>query len=133
MNVSIVYASTTGNTQSMAEAVKTAVEGAGATVNFFTADSADKDKVLSGDVILLGSPAMGSEVLEDTVSATEMFEGLKKGALSGIPMGLIHGKMSSQEKAEIMMIIITKIFDFLICNLIFILNTTLFLTLNSIK
>ena len=67
MKVSVVYASTTGNTEAMANAICEAVKGAGAELVFGTADSADKAAVLASDVILLGSPAMGDEVLEDSV------------------------------------------------------------------
>ena len=51
MKVAIVYASTTGNTESMANAIKEAVEGTGAEVYFSTADSAsvaDTEAFFSG-------------------------------------------------------------------------------------
>ena len=75
MKVAVVYASTTGNTEAMANAISDAVKAAGAEVIFSTADSANKDDVLSSDVILLGSPAMGDEVLEDTVE--EFYSGIE--------------------------------------------------------
>lgn len=80
MKVAVVYASTTGNTEAMANAISDAVKAAGAEVIFSTADSANKDDVLSSDVILLGSPAMGDEVLEDTVE--EFYSGIE-GSLNG--------------------------------------------------
>ena len=80
MKVAVVYASTTGNTEAMANAINDAVKAAGAEVIFSTADSANKDDVLSSDVILLGSPAMGDEVLEDTVE--EFYTGIE-GSLNG--------------------------------------------------
>ena len=80
MKVAVVYASTTGNTEAMANAISDAVKAAGAEVIFSTADSANKDDVLSSDVILLGSPAMGDEVLEDTVE--EFYTGIE-GSLNG--------------------------------------------------
>lgn len=43
-----------------------------------------------------------SEALTDTMSATEYYEQLRKGPLNGIPVALVHGKMLSQEKAEVM-------------------------------
>ena len=67
MKIAIVYATTTGNTETMAEAMKDAL--AGNDVYYSTADSADAATVLSSDVILLGSPAMGDEVLEDSAEA----------------------------------------------------------------
>ena len=69
MKVSIIYASTTGNTEAMANSIKEAVASTGAEVVFGTADNADASSVTSSDVILLGSPAMGDEVLEDTMEA----------------------------------------------------------------
>ena len=80
MKVAVIYASTTGNTEAMANVINDAVKAAGAEVVFGTADSANKDDVLSSDVILLGSPAMGDEVLEDTVE--EFYSGIE-GSLNG--------------------------------------------------
>ena len=80
MKVAVIYASTTGNTEAMANAINDAVKAAGAEVIFSSADSANKDDVLSSDVILLGSPAMGDEVLEDTVE--EFYTGIE-GSLNG--------------------------------------------------
>jgi len=84
MKVAIVYASTTGNTEAMATAIKEACETANE-VYFSTADSADSAAVLASDVILLGSPAMGDEVLEDTV---EDFYAQIEGSLSGKKVAL---------------------------------------------
>lgn len=85
MKVSIIYASTTGNTEAMANAIKDAVASTGAEVVFGTADGADAASVTSSDVILLGSPAMGDEVLEDTMEA--FYTGIESG-LSGKKVGL---------------------------------------------
>lgn len=49
MKVAIVYASTTGNTEQLANAAK---EAAGADAYFSTADSADSAEVLGADLIL---------------------------------------------------------------------------------
>lgn len=65
MQKAIVYSSQTGNTEMMANAIKEGAEASGATVLFSTADSADANAVLASDVIILGSPAMGDEVLDD--------------------------------------------------------------------
>ena len=73
--VAIVYASTTGNTEALANAAK---EAAGA-------DAADSAEVLASDLILLGSPAMGAEQLED--SQESFFSGIE-GQLSGKKVGL---------------------------------------------
>ena len=85
MKVAIVYASTTGNTESMANAIKEAVDETGAEVYFSTADSASAADTVGCDVILLGSPAMGDEVLED--SAEAFFSGIE-GQISGKNIGL---------------------------------------------
>ncbi|MBQ3799121.1 MAG: flavodoxin [Treponema sp.] len=85
MKVAVVYASTTGNTEAMANAISEAVKSAGAEVVFATADSADKAAVAACDVIQLGSPAMGDEVLEDSME--EFYAGLE-GDLSGKKVGI---------------------------------------------
>ena len=85
MKVSVIYASTTGNTEAMANAICEAVKTGGAEVVFGTADSADQAGVTASDVILLGSPAMGDEVLEDSM---EEFFGAIEGSLSGKKVGL---------------------------------------------
>ena len=84
MKVAIIYASTTGNTEAMANVINETVT-ANAEVVFGTADSADAAAVLACDVILLGSPAMGDEVLEDTME--EFYTGIESG-LSGKKVGL---------------------------------------------
>ncbi len=76
-SVAIVYASTTGNTEAMANAI---YEGAGEGASLSTADEADAKAVLSCDVLALGSPAMGSEELEDSME--NFFSGIE-GSLSG--------------------------------------------------
>lgn len=80
MKVAIVYSTTTGNTGLMAEAIREGAIAAGHTVLFLTADSADAEQVLSNDVIVLGSPAMGDEVLEDSM---EEFFSRIEGGISG--------------------------------------------------
>lgn len=80
MKKAVVYASTTGNTEAMANAVAEGVKASGAEVLLATADSADSAAVLACDVIFLGSPAMGDEVLEDSM---EDFYSKIEGSLSG--------------------------------------------------
>lgn len=67
MKKAIVYSTTTGNTEAMANAIAEGAKAKGDEMKVYTADSADKDYVLSSDIIYLGSPAMGDEVLEDTM------------------------------------------------------------------
>ena len=80
MKKAVVYASTTGNTEAMANAIAEGVKASGAELLLATADSANEADVLACDVIILGSPAMGDEVLED--SAEEFFAKIE-GSLSG--------------------------------------------------
>ncbi|MCR5605330.1 MAG: flavodoxin [Treponema sp.] len=80
--VAVVYASTTGNTEAMANAI---VEGAGSSATLYKADEADAAAVLAADVIALGSPAMGSEELEDSME--NFFSGIES-SLSGKTVAL---------------------------------------------
>jgi flavodoxin short chain len=87
MKAAVIYASTTGNTEAMANAISEAVKASGAEVVFASADGAEKEAVTACDVILLGSPAMGDEVLEDSMeefySGIEASLGGKKVAIFG--------------------------------------------------
>lgn len=85
MKIALVYASTTGNTEAMANAMNEALASTGAEVVFGTADTADSSAVMACDVVLLGSPAMGDEVLEDTME--EFYTGIES-ALAGKKVGL---------------------------------------------
>ena len=65
MKINIVYWSGTGNTEVMANFIKDGAEGAGAEVivkNVADANAADLDC----DILCLGCPSMGDEVLEET-------------------------------------------------------------------
>lgn len=81
MKIAIIYTSTTGNTEKMANALKEVAPDA----YFSTADSADSKTTLESDLILLGSPAMGAEQLEDSM---EIFFSSIEGNLSGKKVGL---------------------------------------------
>ena len=65
--VEIVYWSGTGNTEAMAQEIEAAVKAAGADVESVRFEDTSVDAVASKDVILLGCPAMGAEVLEETI------------------------------------------------------------------
>ncbi len=69
MKKAVIYASTTGNTEAMANAVAEGVKASGAELVFAEASKANAADVLACDVILLGSPAMGAEELEDDVES----------------------------------------------------------------
>ena len=66
-NIAIVFWSATGNTEAMADAVKAGAQEAGAEVSVFTASDFSADMVADFDAIAFGCPAMGDEVLEETV------------------------------------------------------------------
>lgn len=87
MTKAIVYASMTGNTEAMAQAVAEGARTSGAEVLVCTAGEASFAVVLASDVIILGSPATGSEVLEDSMevffSSIEAHLAGKKIALFG--------------------------------------------------
>ena len=84
--VAIVYWSGTGNTQAMAEAVKTGAEGAGASVDMFTASEFNAGKAADYDAIAFGCSAMGAEVLEES-EFEPMFADVE-GKLSGKKVAL---------------------------------------------
>ena len=63
--VAVVYWSSTGNTESMANAVADGAKAAGAEVSVFETADFDAAKVDGFDAIAFGCPAMGDEVLEE--------------------------------------------------------------------
>jgi len=85
MKKAIVYSTTTGNTEAMANAIADGAKNSGAEVLLATADAASVDEVAACDVILLGSPAMGDEVLEDSME--EFFSKLES-RISGKKIGI---------------------------------------------
>jgi flavodoxin short chain len=64
MKINIIYWSGTGNTEAMAGLIQKGAEGAGAEVAAKTV-SAASDADLECDVLCLGCPSMGAEVLEE--------------------------------------------------------------------
>ena len=86
MKIAVVYWSSTGNTESMAQAVVEGAKKAGAETELFTATEFDGDKMDSFDAVAFGCPAMGAEELEDTEFAP-MFEGCES-KLSGKKIAL---------------------------------------------
>ena len=64
--VGIIYWSSTGNTEAMADAVAEGAKGAGAEVSVFNVTDFSADKVDEFDAIAFGCPAMGAETLEDS-------------------------------------------------------------------
>ena len=64
-HIAVVFWSATGNTEAMANAVKTGAQEAGAEVSVFNASDFSADMVADFDAIAFGCPAMGDEVLEE--------------------------------------------------------------------
>ncbi|MDR0519522.1 MAG: flavodoxin [Clostridiales Family XIII bacterium] len=89
MKINIIYWSGTGNTQAMAELIRDGAAAAGAEVSLAEVSAvASADAALDADVVALGCPSMGAEVLEESefepfVVSIEGKVGGKKLALFG--------------------------------------------------
>ena len=64
--IAVVYWSSTGNTEAMAEAVKEGILAAGGEASLITAADFSADQVAAYDAIAFGCPSMGAEQLEET-------------------------------------------------------------------
>ena len=84
--VAVVYWSGTGNTQAMADAVAEGAKAKGAEVSVIEAGSFAADQVSAYDGIAFGCPAMGDEVLEETIFQP-MWDDVK-GSLAGKKVAL---------------------------------------------
>lgn len=86
--VNIIYWSGTGNTEAMASLISEGAKEEGADVKLVNVSEASDDDVTDADIVALGSPAMGDEVVEETEmepfieSAADILKG-KKVALFG--------------------------------------------------
>ena len=65
MKTAVVYFSSTGNTEDMANAVLEGMKSKGAEAELFTSADFTADQVDNFDAIAFGCPAMGDEVLEE--------------------------------------------------------------------
>ena len=84
MKINIIYYSSTGNTEEMANLIEKGAKEEGAEVNLMTFGEASVDDVKNCDVVLLGGPAMGAENLEE--SEVEPFVESIEGEVSGKKM-----------------------------------------------
>lgn len=84
--VLIVYVTTTGNTEKMAQAIEEAAKGAGADVTCKTVGEASVSELAGYDVVAFGSPAMGAEVIEE--AEMEPFFSDAAGSLGGKKVAL---------------------------------------------
>ena len=64
--IAVVYWSSTGNTEAMANAVAEGAKNAGADVTMYTATDFSGSLVQEFDAIAFGCPSMGAEQLEET-------------------------------------------------------------------
>ena len=76
MKTAIIYWSSTGNTEAMAQAVAQGVESVGAEAVLLTPDQVDPAALGAYGAIAFGCPAMGSEVLEE-MEFQPMFDACK--------------------------------------------------------
>jgi flavodoxin short chain len=66
MKIAIIYWSGTGNTESMAKLIAEGASGAGAEIYVSEVGKLDHPKSTEAEVLVLGCPAMGAEVLEES-------------------------------------------------------------------
>ena len=64
--MALIYWSGSGNTEIMAQAIQRGIENVGQSVDVFRVDLVDAEQIKQYDALLLGCPAMGSEVLEES-------------------------------------------------------------------
>ena len=64
--VAVVYWSSSGNTEAMADAVLEGAKAAGAEAEIFSTEKFNASMVKNYDSLAFGCPAMGDEVLEET-------------------------------------------------------------------
>ena len=74
--IGLAYFSNTGNTKALAEAFKSAVEAKGGSLYFSEAAGVDKAAFAAADVWAFGSPASGTEEINDT-EVLPLIEALK--------------------------------------------------------
>ena len=84
--VLIVYVTTTGNTEKMANIIADSAKAAGADVTCKTVGEASVAELAGYDVVAFGSPAMGAEVLEE--AEMEPFFSDASGSLGGKKVAL---------------------------------------------
>ena len=65
--IKVVYWSSTGNTEAMAEAIARGIESTGGEAQLLEADNVSASDFSDDQVFALGCPAMGAEELEDSV------------------------------------------------------------------
>lgn len=84
--MAVIYWSMSGNTQAMAEAIAVGAKQTGIPVDLKQVSEVSVDEALGYDLLALGCPAMGAEVLEE--SEFEPFFSALEGRLSGKKVAL---------------------------------------------
>lgn len=84
--MAVIYWSQTGNTKAMAEAIAQGAQSAGAAVDLKDVTEISVNEALEYDLLALGCPAMGAEVLEE-IDFEPFFTELEK-RLSGKSVAL---------------------------------------------
>lgn len=84
--IKVVYWSSTGNTETMAEAIARGIESAGGEAQLLEADNVSASDFSDDQVFALGCPAMGAEELEDSVVEPLVAE--LEGSVSGKKIAL---------------------------------------------
>ena len=84
--IKVVYWSSTGNTEVMAEAIARGIESAGGEAQLLEADNVSASDFSDDQVFALGCPAMGAEELEDSVVEPLVAE--LEGSVSGKKIAL---------------------------------------------
>ena len=85
--ISIIYWSGTGNTEMMAKAIAEGAAGDGIEVVLKNVYGAKQEDVFSADVVVLGCPSMGDEVLEEG-DMEPFVDSLEDERLKGKPVAL---------------------------------------------
>ena len=85
MQINIIFWSGTGNTEAMASLIKQGAESFGATVTLQEVSMVSPDDI-NCDILALGCPSMGAEVLEE--SEFEPFISSIEGSISGKKLAL---------------------------------------------
>lgn len=84
--IKVVYWSSTGNTEAMAEAIARGIESTGGEAQLLEADNVSASDFDDDQVFTLGCPAMGAEELEDSVVEPLVAE--LEGSVSGKKIAL---------------------------------------------
>lgn len=84
--VAVIYWSGTGNTKMMAEAISEGAKAVGAEVSLLSVGEASIADVNNANVVILGCPSMGAEVLEE--SEFQPFYDECRNSLGGKTVGL---------------------------------------------